>query len=234
MVQQTLLYDDHLLEKAAKCIYGIGHMELLYDVPYVYERFRELPFVDGMLANNKGGHFSAYFRLFTTESSEWSGIMFYSSVGRFLVSVEKDKLDIPELFEEVEEVDEALGPLLNMAEHHKPEYDGLFMLGALLLIHIERVAIKTQRKYHTLKRYDPHEILSDHKEIEYPEIKLDAHISVKCSEPASDEVRRYIRHCEAWSVRGHYRRYKSGKVVYIKPHIKGNGAIKETKYKTEA
>lgn len=27
--------------------------------------------------------------------------------------------------------------------------------------------------------------------------------------------------CEAWGVRGHYRRYKNGKVVYIKPYVKG-------------
>ena len=27
--------------------------------------------------------------------------------------------------------------------------------------------------------------------------------------------------CPAWGVRGHYRHYKSGKVVYIQPHVKG-------------
>lgn len=35
--------------------------------------------------------------------------------------------------------------------------------------------------------------------------------------------KQFTRHCEAWSVRGHYRHYKSGKVVYIKPYTKGKG-----------
>lgn len=43
-------------------------------------------------------------------------------------------------------------------------------------------------------------------------------------------ARKYHRHCEAWGVRGHYRHYKNGKVVYIKPHIKGSGRIKNTEY----
>ena len=29
------------------------------------------------------------------------------------------------------------------------------------------------------------------------------------------------RHCPAWGVRGHYRHYKSGKIAYVKPYIKG-------------
>lgn len=35
------------------------------------------------------------------------------------------------------------------------------------------------------------------------------------------EKRKFERSCTAWGVRGHYRRYKSGKVVYIKPHVRG-------------
>ena len=34
--------------------------------------------------------------------------------------------------------------------------------------------------------------------------------------------RAYTRHIESWAVRGHIRRYKSGKVAYIKPFIKGD------------
>ena len=37
--------------------------------------------------------------------------------------------------------------------------------------------------------------------------------------------RDFIRHCEAWSVRGHYRNYKSGKTIFIKPYIKGKGKL---------
>lgn len=42
--------------------------------------------------------------------------------------------------------------------------------------------------------------------------------------------RSFVRHCEAWTVRGHYRHYKSGRVSYIKPHIRGAGRIKDTTY----
>lgn len=35
--------------------------------------------------------------------------------------------------------------------------------------------------------------------------------------------KQFTRHCEAWSVRGHYRHYKSGKVAYIRPYTKGKG-----------
>lgn len=44
-----------------------------------------------------------------------------------------------------------------------------------------------------------------------------------------DDLVRYINHsnghkiikCEAWGVRGHFRHYKSGKVIFIKPYKKG-------------
>ena len=47
-----------------------------------------------------------------------------------------------------------------------------------------------------------------------------------------DSKRKFIRHCEAWMVRGHYRHYKSGKVVYISPYKKGNGRVNDKTYKT--
>ncbi len=34
-------------------------------------------------------------------------------------------------------------------------------------------------------------------------------------------IKRTEWHCPAWGVRGHYRHYKSGKVVYVKSYIKG-------------
>lgn len=37
----------------------------------------------------------------------------------------------------------------------------------------------------------------------------------------TDSLGEYTRHCEAWGVRGHYRHYKSGRVVYIAPYCKG-------------
>lgn len=38
----------------------------------------------------------------------------------------------------------------------------------------------------------------------------------------SGEKRNYNRHTEFWEVRGHYRTYKSGKRVWVKPSVKGN------------
>jgi hypothetical protein len=56
----------------------------------------------------------------------------------------------------------------------------------------------------------------------------------------TDCVRKYARHinhckhiftCEHWEVRGHYRHYKSGKTVYIKPFEKGKNKDAELKDK---
>lgn len=33
--------------------------------------------------------------------------------------------------------------------------------------------------------------------------------------------RDFVRHCDAWGVHGHYRHYKSGRVAYIAPYVKG-------------
>ncbi len=53
-------------------------------------------------------------------------------------------------------------------------------------------------------------------------------------------IRKYSKHinhnkhhftCEAWQVKGHFRTYKSGKKVWIKPFQKGKGKIKEKEYK---
>lgn len=36
----------------------------------------------------------------------------------------------------------------------------------------------------------------------------------------------YERHIDSWEVRGHYRHYKSGKIVFIKSYVKGNKEVK--------
>lgn len=40
----------------------------------------------------------------------------------------------------------------------------------------------------------------------------------------------FVRHCEAWNVRGHYRHYKSGKVGFVKPYVKGKGRLNSKTY----
>lgn len=36
-----------------------------------------------------------------------------------------------------------------------------------------------------------------------------------------ENIRKYVRHKESWKVTGHYRRYKSGKVIFVEPYTKG-------------
>lgn len=43
---------------------------------------------------------------------------------------------------------------------------------------------------------------------------------------SSEDKRTYERHTESWTVRGHWRNYRNGKKVWIKPHI--NGVNKES------
>lgn len=49
-------------------------------------------------------------------------------------------------------------------------------------------------------------------------------------QPDSSIPKAFTRRCEAWGVRGHYRHYKDGKIVYIRPYQKGSGRIKQTTY----
>lgn len=55
-----------------------------------------------------------------------------------------------------------------------------------------------------------------------------------------DVIRKYSKHinhnkhhysCEAWEVKGHFRHYKNGKTVWVKPFTKGKGKVKEKEYK---
>jgi hypothetical protein len=42
--------------------------------------------------------------------------------------------------------------------------------------------------------------------------------------------REFTRHTESWTVRGHLRKLPNGKVVYIKPYVKGTGKKKDKDY----
>lgn len=45
-----------------------------------------------------------------------------------------------------------------------------------------------------------------------------------------DDKRPYARHMESWEVKGHYRHYKNGKVVFIKGYTKGEGTKQDKIY----
>lgn len=49
------------------------------------------------------------------------------------------------------------------------------------------------------------------------------------SEILSELPRKYERHAESWGVRGHYRTYKSGKTVWVRPYTKGNAEKRNDK-----
>lgn len=44
-------------------------------------------------------------------------------------------------------------------------------------------------------------------------------------------IKHYQRHIDTWGVRGHYRRYKNGKIIFIKAYTKGNTKSKNKKIK---
>ncbi|KFX58345.1 hypothetical protein HYH39_06710 [Clostridium botulinum] len=48
-------------------------------------------------------------------------------------------------------------------------------------------------------------------------------------EPTEEEKREYERHIAGWTVRGHWREYKSGKKIWIKPQIRGDKEQMESK-----
>jgi|SRR5690554_3111764 len=59
------------------------------------------------------------------------------------------------------------------------------------------------------------------------------YMNVDTVQQRTQETRQYNRQTESWRVRGHWRTYKSGKRVWIKPQVRGkkDGKIKPTIYK---
>lgn len=85
--------------------------------------------------------------------------------------------------------------------------------------------IKSQRRNHetTVRQGD----YRDTKSV----IKLSGSMTLSIESFKKSEVpKEIVRHCEAWGVRGHYRHYKNGNVVYIAPYIKGKGRLKKKEY----
>lgn len=95
--------------------------------------------------------------------------------------------------------------------------------------YIQYEASKSYKRVSTVKKYLKRD-LERGDSVEYRPIKLGSGISIVIN-PKIEDHQKYTRHCEAWGVRGHYRHYKNGKVVFIKPYTKGKGKIKDTIYK---
>ena len=102
-----------------------------------------------------------------------------------------------------------------------------------LLVHVHQVVFslqQNQKKVNRVKRYLTHDIPKG-EEVPIKPIFITDGVSISFSHKTNeDEVRQYTRHCEAWQVRGHYRHCKNGKVVFVKPFVKGHGKLKQSNY----
>lgn len=61
-------------------------------------------------------------------------------------------------------------------------------------------------------------------------IKLTNEVRRVYAHKSDGEKRTYERHTESWTVRGHYRHYKSGKVVWIPASTRGSGKVQNKVY----
>ena len=102
----------------------------------------------------------------------------------------------------------------------------IYVLSAFKLV--QGRAYRNKKILFTEKEYEMREHKFEPREINKP-IILEDTIQVIFSSN-TEETRDYVRHIEAWGVRGHERHYKNGKVVFIKPYTKGKGKPKETVY----
>lgn len=108
---------------------------------------------------------------------------------------------------------------------------GVALSAMTMLDYVERL-FKKNRKFIKKNMPTPEEkelILSNKKRYESQPIFV-KDISIKYVYEPHEKTREYERHCEAWGVRGHYRHYKNGKVIFVKPFTKGKGTKKDTEY----
>lgn len=88
----------------------------------------------------------------------------------------------------------------------------------------ENVVVTEESK---LVRKSPRHSKSKNKKSNVVSLKNKKYTFVNTKNTKTDS--KYNRHKEIWSVRGHWRHYKSGVKVWIKPHTKGAGEVKEGK-----
>jgi len=80
------------------------------------------------------------------------------------------------------------------------------------------------------KKYEKHELKEDITNPAPKRMYLSGSVSVEwINDESTSTIRKYVRHTEGWDVRGHYRHYKSGKTIFIKPHHKGKAGYAATK-----
>ena len=98
-------------------------------------------------------------------------------------------------------------------------YDLYVSLQYLLMHHAECLVFEVQRKSatkHTTKKGRTKKKTITQKVRVYHLAHIDDEMISRIHRAAAPQ-----RKCPAWGVRGHYRHCRSGKVVYVKPHVKG-------------
>lgn len=116
----------------------------------------------------------------------------------------------------------------------KKKLSSLFMSALGVTLWLNYLMLHPKQKEVHRKKNNPHNLGHNFYSNKEHIIRLNG-VSIKTDSPtiaSKIRSRKIVRVAECWSVRGHYRHYKSGKVVYIKPFEKGanKGKIVPKKY----
>lgn len=86
----------------------------------------------------------------------------------------------------------------------------------------ERIVVERRtRKYSNSKKRDKKVTV----------IKIKGKIYDYMTDEGKQLIKERQKHVESWGVRGHFRKYKSGKEVWIQPYVKGEGKSEKQTYK---
>ena len=134
-------------------------------------------------------------------------------------------------------IEPSLNDELNTWLDERPD-EALYKYATVLLGAFYYIQMRMLRDKERIVRFQTREIDRNIRETEAAEKNPTPHkIKIGCIQymylPVEDPekaTRSYNRHAEAWNVRGHYRTYKSGKRVFIRPYTKGKGRITQVEY----
>ncbi|MDU1308925.1 MAG: hypothetical protein E6936_15935 [Clostridium perfringens] len=85
----------------------------------------------------------------------------------------------------------------------------------------KNITIKSNKKKR-LKANNSNEVKYKKRSVEFIENSKVIYIA-SISEENFNKFKKYTRHTESWNVMGFVRHYKNGKIVWVKPHTRGNG-----------
>ena len=157
-----------------------------------------------------------------------NSLFFSSMYNAFLISLEDKKAYLLNVLSKNEDYCEV--EINTLQEHTLQDiWSKLTIFYIWLFFEINAQAFKTYNRYEKCKRYMKR-IHDTAEPLPQKTIRLQKSIEVFFNDNKTDKLRDYKRRCEAWQVRGHYRHYKNGKVVFVKSYTKGQGRLKQTNY----